>query len=212
VIAVDGPAAAGKGTLARGLAAHYGFAYLDTGALYRAAAREVLRRGEDPRDPRAAAAAAAAFSLDGVDPSELRTAAVADASSIVAALPEVRAVLLDRQRAFAEAPPGGAPGAVLDGRDIGTVVCPQAAAKLFVTARPEVRAHRRYLDRLKTDPTADEAAVLDELKARDARDAERLAAPLRAAEDAHLLDTSDLSIEAALDAARSYVDRALGQI
>ncbi|MEL7030305.1 MAG: (d)CMP kinase, partial [Pseudomonadota bacterium] len=137
---------------------------------------------------------------------------IASASSIVAAIPQVRAALLDRQRDFADNPPRGAPGAVLDGRDIGTVVRPNAQVKLFVTARPDVRARRRFLERSAADPSADEEAVRDELAARDARDQAREAAPLKPAADAHLLDTSDLSIEAALNAARSVVDQALGSI
>ncbi len=205
VIAVDGPSAAGKGTLARRLAADLGFAHLDTGALYRATALKVLRAGADPRDVAAAAAAARDItSADLADPA-LRDEAVGNAASEVAALPEVRAALLAFQRRFARHPPDGAPGAVLDGRDIGTVVCPDADAKLFVTASEAVRARRRYLELRADNPDISEDAVLADLRARDVRDASREAAPLRPAQDAHLLDTSNLDIDSAVRAAKALI-------
>lgn len=206
IIAVDGPVAAGKGTLARRLAAHYGFAYLDTGALYRAVGRRVLRGGGDPADPAQAVAAARGLGpADLADPA-LRDEATGAAASVVAAIPGVRAALLDYQREFARRPPGGHPGAVLDGRDIGTVVCPAAEVKLFVTASAEIRAHRRFLElRARGEPAA-ESGVLAELRARDARDAGRAAAPLKPAPDAHLLDTTNLDIDAAFAAAVAVVE------
>lgn len=197
VIAVDGPVAAGKGTLARALAARFGLRYLDTGSLYRAVGAKLLAAGEDPADPDAAARAASG--LDDADRARpnLRAEAVGEAASQVAAQPAVRAALLDYQRQFGAAPPG----AVLDGRDIGTVVFPDAAVKLFVTADMRTRAQRRWaeLQGPAGGPGLDE--VLADLQARDARDSRRDAAPLRAAGDARLLDTTDLSIEAALAAA-----------
>jgi CMP/dCMP kinase len=212
VVAIDGPAAAGKGTLSRRLAAELGFAHLDTGALYRAVGVSVLRAGGDPSDPAAAAAAARALSPDdGVlnDPA-LRSDAAAQAASKVAAIPEVRAALLDFQRRFASHPPGGALGAVLDGRDVGTVVCPDAPAKLFVTASVEARAGRRLQELVDRGLPADADAVLADMKARDERDSSRSAAPLKAADDAALLDTTDLDAAAAYAAASALVRGKLG--
>lgn len=210
VIAVDGPAASGKGTLARRLAAHYGFAYLDTGSLYRAVGHAVTAAGNDPADDAAALAAAQSLDLSKIDESAIRTAEAGAAASIVAAKPAVRAAILDLQRNFAHNPPGSLPGAVLDGRDIGTVVCPDARAKLFVTARPEIRARRRWLELNNSGSGLTEAQVLEDIRERDQRDAERAASPMRPADDAHLLDTSDLSIEAAFGAAVAIIDKALG--
>lgn len=200
VIAVDGTAASGKGTLAKKLAAKYGFHYLDTGALYRLTAVSVCESGGDPND--AAAAAMAARTLDPTrtqDPA-IRTAEAGAGASIVSAHPEVRAALLDFQRRFA----AQKPGAILDGRDIGTVVCPTAVAKLFVDARPEVRAHRRWLELKDQGPS--ETQILDDIRARDDRDRNRAIAPLKPAADARLLDTSDLDIEQAFAAALDRVD------
>ena len=199
VIAVDGTAASGKGTLAQRLADRFGFHYLDSGALYRLVALGVLERKGDPASEAAAVAAAEA-----VDPARsgdpaIRTAAIGKAASIVSAFPAVRAKLLDFQRAFARRPPG----AVLDGRDIGTVVCPEATVKLFVDARPDVRAHRRWLELKDQGPT--EAEILADIVARDARDRTRAVAPLKPAADAHLLDTSGLDIERAFAAALALV-------
>ena len=187
IIAVDGPAASGKGTIARALARHFGFAHLDTGLLYRA----VGAKGGDPVQ------AARSLTPDDLAREDLRSAAAGQAASRVAAIPEVRAALVDFQRRFAQSEPG----AVLDGRDIGTVICPEAPLKLYVTASDQVRARRRALEL-----GADEAVMLRELRERDARDAARDVAPMRAAEDALLLDTSDMSIDEAvaraIDAAR----------
>lgn len=209
IIAVDGPVAAGKGTLARRLAALYGYAYLDTGALYRAVGAKVLREGGDPANPVAAAVAAAGLADGDLKAADLRTEPVGLAASKVAAIPAVRAALLDYQRRFAAAPPGGQPGAVLDGRDIGTVVCPDAPVKLFVTARDDIRAARRHKELIDKgeNPTYDQ--VLADLRRRDAQDQARETAPLRPAGDAHLLDTSDLDIEAAVQAAHAIVAAAL---
>lgn len=206
IIAIDGPAASGKGTLARALATHYGLAYLDTGSLYRAVARRVLQDGAKPSDEAAAVKAAQTLDPGDIDAAAIRTAEVGQAASIVAALPAVRAAILDFQRHFAAKPPGGAPGAVLDGRDIGTVVCPQADVKIFVTASPEVRAHRRWLELKARNPGLSEAQVLADVTDRDRRDAERAHAPMIAAQDAHLLDTSNLSIETAFNAAVALID------
>jgi cytidylate kinase len=203
IIAIDGPAAAGKGTLARQLAAHYGLAYLDTGALYRAVALAVLQAGADPAEPGAAIHAARALAPRGAPDAELRNAAVSQAASVVAAIPEVRAAILELQRRIAHA----APGAVLEGRDIGTVVCPDADVKLFLTATPEVRAARRWRERAPEGDPGDLASVLAEIEARDARDRTRATAPLRRAADAHLLDTTDLDIEAAFRKAVELIDR-----
>ncbi len=205
IIAVDGPAASGKGTLSKRLAGHYGLAYLDTGLLYRATGALVQAAGGDLDDAAAAVAAARALDLDMLDADALRGGGSGEAASRVAALPQVRAALLDLQRVFA----ARAPGAVLDGRDIGTVICPDADAKLFVTATPETRADRRYRELLSRGEAADFDTVLDDIRRRDARDRDRAVAPLTAAEDAHLLDTTDLSIEAAFRTALSLIDASL---
>jgi len=207
IIAVDGPAAAGKGTLARALAERYGFAFLDTGSLYRAVAQSVLASGGNPSDEAAAIRAAQTLDLSSIEDHLLRTAEVGSAASIVAVMPAVRAAILDFQRQFAHHPPGGEKGSVLDGRDIGTVVCPDADVKLFVTARPEIRAHRRWLELNSEGSGPSEAQVLEDVKERDRRDVERAASPLKPAADAHLLDTSDLSIEAAFDAAVAIIGK-----
>jgi cytidylate kinase len=193
IIAVDGPAAAGKGTIARALARHFGYHFLDTGSLYRMVGLAVLRAGGDPDDKAAAIGAARALNPDQSHDGELRSEDVGSAASIVAVIPEVRAALLDFQRSFARK----APGAVLDGRDIGTVVCPDADVKLFITASPEVRAMRRQ----KELDAPDFASVLAEIKARDLRDSQRATAPLVAAADALILDTSAMNIDAAIAAA-----------
>lgn len=206
IIAIDGPAASGKGTLARKLAAHYGLAHLDTGMLYRAVAHSVLSGGHDPADKKAAGSAAHSLDLPSMDQAALRSHEVGAAASIVAAMPEVRKTILDLQRHFA-AQPGGA---VLDGRDIGTVVCPDADVKIFVTASDEVRAHRRHLELKFSESPLSEGDVLRELRARDKRDTEREASPLRPASDAHLLDTSNLAIEAAFAAAIRIIDSKSG--
>lgn len=206
VIALDGPAASGKGTLALLIADHYGLAYLDTGSLYRGVAWLLLAAGEDPSDEAAATRAAKSFALDRIVGADIRTREVGAAASVVAAQPGVREALLDFQRDFARRPPGGAKGAVLDGRDIGTVVCPDASVKFFVIASPEVRAHRRWLELLPHKPALTEAEVLADLKERDARDAARSDAPMVKAPDAELLDTTRLTIDGAFAAARRVID------
>jgi cytidylate kinase len=204
VIAVDGPAASGKGTVASGLARAYGLPYLDTGVLYRAVGVATLAAGADPADPAAAEAAARGLRLEAVDAEAIRTAAAGEAASQVAAHPGVRAALLSLQRAFAETPGG----AVLDGRDIGTVIAPEAPAKLFVTAAPEVRAVRRWKQLAGQGEDLSFDAVLADIRRRDARDSGREAAPLVWAGDAVLLDTSEMSISDAADAARRIVEAA----
>ena len=206
VVALDGPAASGKGSLGRRLAAHYGFAYLDTGLLYRGVARNMLSRDEDPADADAAARAAAAFDIAALDEASARTREAGAAASVVAAQPRVRAALLDYQRRFAVAPPGGADGAIIDGRDIGTVVCPEAPVKFFVQASPAERARRRWAELRADQPTLTLAEVLADLQERDARDAARADAPMRPAADAELLDTTHLSIDAVFAAARRIID------
>lgn len=203
VIAVDGPAASGKGTLARRLAAHFGLPYLDTGLLYRMVARAMLDAGQDLNDPQAAAATAAGFDESGFDEDRLRGREIGEAASVVAAIPAVRRALIDRQRRFAAAPGG----AVLDGRDIGTVICPQATAKLFVTATPEVRAARRHRELAGRGDTASFEGILADIRRRDARDSGRGDAPLKAAEDAILLDTSALGVDEAFAAALAIVEK-----
>jgi cytidylate kinase len=202
IIAVDGPAAAGKGTIARALAQHFGYHFLDTGALYRMVGLAVLRRGQDPADTAAAIAAATSLDPSGFADRDLRNEAVGAAASIVAVVPEVRSALLSLQRDFARRQPG----AVLDGRDIGTVVCPDADVKLYVTASPEVRAARRQ----KELGAASYADVLAEIRARDLRDSQRATAPLLPAKDAVILDTSELDIAAATAKAIAIADRARG--
>ena len=194
-VAIDGPAASGKGTISRAVADHFGFAHLDTGLLYRAVGRKVL----DGVDPVQAAKALQAEDLQGDD---LRTSKVAQAASKVAVIPEVRQALLDFQRAFAMR--NG--GAVLDGRDIGTVICPEAQVKLFVTASDEVRAERRYLELFTKGQDVTREGVLADLRARDKRDRERDAAPLVAAEDAVVLDTSEMSIDEAVAKAVAVIE------
>lgn len=205
VIAIDGPAASGKGTLAKRIAAHLGFAHLDTGAIYRAVGLKVLRAKGDPADPATATAAAAALSPDELDDPALRTDDVAQAASKVAAIDGVRAALLDFQRRFAATPPGGAAGAVLDGRDVGTVVCPDADAKLFVVASDAVRAERRVKELQARGQNVIHAAVLKDMQARDARDRDRSIAPLKSAEDAMTLDTSDMDADAVFHAAMAII-------
>jgi cytidylate kinase len=193
-IAIDGPAAAGKGTISKAVAAHFGFAHLDTGLLYRAVGARVLG-GEKPLEA-AQSLVAADLEAEG-----LRTAEVAQAASKVAVIAEVRQALVDFQRSFARR----AGGAVLDGRDIGTVICPDAEAKLFVTASAEVRARRRFLELSENGSDSDYDTVLADVKARDERDMNRSEAPLKPADDAVVIDTSDLSIEAAIAAAIAVI-------
>lgn len=196
-IAIDGPAAAGKGTISKAVAAHFGFAHLDTGLLYRAVGARVL-------SGTSAVEAARTLGPDDLDGDSLRTPEVAQAASRVAVIPEVRAALVDFQRAFA----ARAGGAVLDGRDIGTVICPDAAVKLFVSASAEVRAERRYLELAGKGMAVTREAVLADVRERDARDRERAEAPMRPADDAVRLDTSELDIDAAVARAIAIVTAA----
>jgi len=209
IVAIDGPAASGKGTLARRLAEHFGLAHLDTGKLYRATAFLVLVAGGDPADP--AAATEAARRVDPVRLADLAllTEEVAQASSIVAAIPAVRAALLDRQRDFAAHPPPPFRGAVLDGRDIGTAVCPDATVKLFVTASPDARAERRLRELRERGATVIYGDVLQDMKERDARDSERRVAPLAAAPDAVTIDTTGLDADQVFGLASEIIARAL---
>jgi cytidylate kinase len=207
LIAIDGPAASGKGTLAKLIAASWGLPCLDTGLLYRAVARDVGVRGYRLTDAWAALAVARSLDPATLDDPGLRSAGTGEAASIVASMPQVRAALLAYQRAFASQPGG----AVLDGRDIGTVVCPQADAKIYVTARPQVRAWRRFLERQAQLEPVTFDAVLADIERRDARDAGRESAPMRAAPDADLLETSDLDIEAAFEAAVGLIKRKIGR-
>ena len=200
-VAIDGPAAAGKGTIAHAVAGHFGFAYLDTGLLYRAAARKVI----DGMEP---VAAAKALTPHDFARAGLRTAKVGQAASKIAALPKVRAALVDFQHRFARSEGG----AVLDGRDIGTVICPEAEVKLFVTASDAVRAVRRHAELLEKSPELTVAEVLADIQARDARDTERKVAPLLAAADAVLLDTSEMTIAEAVARAVELVQARLGRV
>lgn len=207
IIAIDGPAASGKGTLAKRVAVHYGLPHLDTGLLYRAVGRDALARGIALDNAEAAAEVASALEIATLDDPALRTAGAGEAASQVARHPAVRTALLAYQRSFAR----GELGAVLDGRDIGTVICPDADAKLFVTATPEVRAMRRFLELTGRGVAISEAAVLEDIRARDERDSTRGAAPLVQAPDALLLDTSNLSIDAAFRAALDLIEAAMSR-
>ncbi len=206
VIAIDGPAASGKGTLARRLAEYFNLPHLDTGLLYRATACALLDEGLPLDDEEAATAAARGLSLTDFDDARLRSREMGEAASVVAALPQVRAELVDLQRRFA----AREEGAVLDGRDIGTVICPGARVKIFVTATPETRAQRRALELARRGEEVDYPTILADVKRRDERDSARAVAPLKPAADAVTLDTSDLDIEAAFRAAVAIVEKARG--
>jgi len=201
IIAVDGPAASGKGTVARALGQYFGLPHLDTGKLYRAVGLALLRSGVDPADANAAAAAAHALDPALLDAPEITDDATASAASIVSVHPAVRAALIERQRGFANQ----ASGAVLDGRDIATVIAPHARAKLFVTAMPAVRAARRHAELVAKGNSAELATVLADIQARDERDSNRAVAPLLRAADAALLDTSEMTIDAAVERAIALV-------
>jgi cytidylate kinase len=204
IIAIDGPAASGKGTLGKRLAAHFGLRHLDTGLIYRAVAKALLDAGHRLDDTTQAVAAARALDPSAFDEKVLKGHSIGEAASIVSAIPEVRAALVAFQRDFAVAPPG----AVLDGRDIGTVICPGADVKIFVVAAPEVRARRRTAELKAAGQSADESAILEDIRRRDERDRSRAVAPLKAADDAIELDTSNLDVEAAVAAAIRIVKRA----
>jgi cytidylate kinase len=202
IIAIDGPAASGKGTLAKRLAAHYGYHHLDTGVIYRAVAYALISEGADLDDEAAAVEAAQGLDPGTFDNPALKSHQVGTAASVVSALPKVRAVLVEFQRQFAANPPG----AVLDGRDIGTVICPNAEVKIFVVADPKVRAHRRALEAHARGEAADEATILADILARDERDRNRAVSPLKPAEDAYLLDNSHLDIEGGVRAAIDIIE------
>jgi cytidylate kinase len=203
VIAIDGPAASGKGTLARKLAAHYGLPHLDTGLLYRAVAFALLQAGLSLDDRSAATRAAETLDAQGLTDSRLRDRAMGEAASRVSSVPEVRAALLAWQRKFASDPAG----AVLDGRDIGTVVCPAADVKLFITASAQERARRRHRELAERGEAASLEGILADIEARDARDSSRSAAPLRMADDAVRLDTTELDVASAFAEARAIIER-----
>ncbi|MES2167820.1 MAG: (d)CMP kinase [Pseudomonadota bacterium] len=202
IIAIDGPAASGKGTLGKRLAHHYGYRHLDTGVIYRAVAYALLEAGSDLSNEALAVAAAMELDPEKFGNPVLKTQKVGDAASVVSAIPKVREVLINFQRQFAVDPPG----AVLDGRDIGTVICPDADVKIFVVADPHVRARRRTLEARARGEAADEAAVLADILKRDERDQNRATAPLKAAPDAYLLDNSQLDIESGVRAAIDIVE------
>ena len=202
IIAIDGPAASGKGTLAKRLARHYGLRHLDTGVIYRAVAKALLDAGVELTDEARATTAAMELDPEKFGDPALKSQKVGDAASVVSAFPKVREALVNFQRAFAADPPG----AVLDGRDIGTVICPDADVKIFVIADPKVRAHRRTLEAKSRGEDADEAVILADILKRDERDQNRATAPLKAAPDAHLLDNSHLDIEGGVRAAIDIIE------
>jgi CMP/dCMP kinase len=202
IIAIDGPAASGKGTIAKRLAAYYGFRHLDTGLIYRAVAKALIDAGVALDDGVRATAAATALDLSQLDVQALKSRAVGEAASRIAVFPDVRSAVLNIQRAFAAAPPG----AVLDGRDIGTVIAPKAEVKIFVTASPAVRAKRRVLELQAHGEMVNEADILADMLRRDERDTTRAVSPLKAAADAYLLDTTHLDIDAAVQAAVDIVE------
>lgn len=205
VIAIDGPAAAGKGTLSRRIADEYGFHHLDTGLTYRACAKSLLDAGLPLDDEAQAAGMALKVDLSGLDRSVLSAHAIGEAASKIAVMPSVRRALVEAQRAFSER----APGTVLDGRDIGTVVCPDASVKLYVTASAEVRAKRRFDEIVSGGGEATFEDVLADVIKRDERDMNRADSPLKPADDAHLIDTTEMGIEAAFQAAKRLIDAAL---
>jgi cytidylate kinase len=207
IIAVDGPAAAGKGTLSRRIAETYGFHHLDTGLTYRATAKALLDAGLSLDDEAVAAAMARKVDLAALDRKVLSRHEIGEAASKIAVMPDVRRALVEAQRLFSQR----LPGTVLDGRDIGTVVCPGAPVKFYVTASPEIRARRRYDEIRANGGSADYAAIHEDVKRRDERDMGRADSPLRPAADAHLLDTSEMSIEAAFQAAKTFIDAVLNR-
>ena len=211
IIEIDGPAASGKGTLARRVAGAMDYAYLDTGLLYRATGAKVLALGLDPSDEDVAVGVAEKLGANDLDGQELRSEEVGNAASKVAAIPRVRAVLLDFQRNLASSPPGGKRGAVLDGRDIGTVVCPDAPIKFYLTASVEERANRRFKQLQEKNPAAIYERVLKELEERDARDSARDVAPLKMASDAIHIDTDRLNADAVFNAVMAHIRTHMGE-
>ena len=205
IVAIDGPAASGKGTIAKKLAEYFNLSYLDTGILYRAVALQLLTKGMNEKDSQSAEKVARQVSIASIDHTGIRTQAVSDLASKIAAIPGVRQELLDRQRRFAQNPDPGKDGAILDGRDIGTVVCPHADFKIFIIADLEIRAKRRWKELLQSDPTVIYCEVLEEMRSRDERDANRKDAPLAVTSGALVIDTSNKSIDVSFNEAKSWI-------
>ena len=205
IVAIDGPAASGKGTIAKKLAEYFNLSYLDTGVLYRAVALQMLTKGMNEKDSQSAEKVARQVSIASIDYTGIRTQAVSDLASKIAAIPGVRQELLDRQRRFAQNPDPGKDGAILDGRDIGTVVCPHADFKIFIIADLEIRAKRRWKELLQSDPTVIYCEVLEEMRSRDERDTNRKDAPLAVTSGALVIDTSNKSIDVSFNEAKSWI-------
>lgn len=205
IVAIDGPAASGKGTIAKKLAEYFNLSYLDTGILYRAVALQMLTKGMNEKDSQSAKKVARQVSIASIDHTGIRTQAVSDLASKIAAIPGVRQELLDRQRRFAQNPDPGKDGAILDGRDIGTVVCPHADFKIFIIADLEIRAKRRWKELLQSDPTVIYCEVLEEMRSRDERDTNRKDAPLAVTSGALVIDTSNKSIDVSVNEAKSWI-------
>ena len=205
IVAIDGPAASGKGTIAKKLAEYFNLSYLDTGILYRAVALQLLTKGMNEKDSQSAEKVARQVSIASIDYTGIRTQAVSDLASKIAAIPGVRQELLDRQRRFAQNPDPGKDGAILDGRDIGTVVCPHADFKIFIIADLEIRAKRRWKELLRSDPTVIYCEVLEEMRSRDERDTNRKDAPLAVTSGALVIDTSNKSIDVSFNEAKNWI-------
>ena len=205
IVAIDGPAASGKGTIAKKLAEYFNLSYLDTGILYRAVALQLLTKGMNEKDSQSAEKVARQVSIASIDHTRIRTQAVSDLASKIAAIPGVRQELLDRQRRFAQNPDPGKDGAILDGRDIGTVVCPHADFKIFIIADLEIRAKRRWKELLQSDPTVIYCEVLEEMRSRDERDTNRKDAPLAVTSGALVIDTSNNSIDVSFNEAKNWI-------
>ena len=205
IVAIDGPAASGKGTIAKKLAEYFNLSYLDTGILYRAVALQMLTKGMNEKDSQSAEKVARQVSIASIDHTGIRTRAVSDLASKIAAIPGVRQELLDRQRRFAQNPDPGKDGAILDGRDIGTVVCPHADFKIFIIADLEIRAKRRWKELLQSDPTVIYCEVLEEMRSRDERDTNRKDAPLAVTSGALVIDTSNNSIDVSFNEAKNWI-------
>ena len=205
IVAIDGPAASGKGTIAKKLAEYFNLSYLDTGILYRAVALQMLTKGMNEKDSQSAEKVARQVSIASIDHTGIRTQAVSDLASKIAAIPGVRQELLDRQRRFAQNPDPGKDGAILDGRDIGTVVCPHADFKIFIIADLEIRAKRRWKELLQSDPTVIYCEVLEEMRSRDERDTNRKDAPLAVTSGALVIDTSNNSIDVSFNEAKNWI-------
>mgnify|MGYP001184239524 FL=1 len=205
IVAIDGPAGSGKGTIAKKLAEYFNLSYLDTGILYRAVALQMLTKGMNEKDSQSAEKVARQVSIDSIDHTGIRTRAVSNLASKIATIPGVREELLDRQRRFAQNPDPGKDGAILDGRDIGTVVCPHADFKIFIMADLEIRAKRRWKELLQSDPTVIYCEVLEEMRSRDERDTNRKDAPLAVTSGALVIDTSNKSIDVSFNEAKDWI-------